>query len=516
MGQPYSSNQTVHPTCVNSEQAYEELVRLSREETLLASCLDLLEWDEEVCMPRRGVEHRAEQRALLAGLVHDRGTDPRYEELLTALDGSALVSDPESPAAVNVREIRRAYDRERRMPRRLVEEWARVTAMSQQTWAEARRQDDYAAFAPWLERIVALAREKADAVGYDGVRYDALVEDHEPGMTTDRLTALFAQLEARLVPLVDALRDEPAPVPRHVLARQFPVDRQKLFADSVTAALGLDLEGGRLDVSQHPFCTQIGPGDIRIALRYDSRNFASGCFALLHELGHALYDQGLDARHYGTPMGEPASLGVHESQSRLWENLVGRSEGFWRHFYPQLRSAFHDSLHDVSLETFRRVVNHVAPSVVRVNADEVTYDLHVKIRFELELALLSGDLRAAELPGAWGELYERHLGVRPRNDRLGCLQDIHWAEGLIGYFPTYTLGNVYAAQLFAAADRAVGPLEESFARGDFAPLREWLGEHVHRHGMRWPVATLVERASGKSPDPADLVESLTRRYRPAS
>jgi carboxypeptidase Taq len=205
-------------------------------------------------------------------------------------------------------------------------------------------------------------------------------------------------------------------------------------------------------------------------------------------------------------------MGMHESQSRLWENLVGRSEGFWRHFYPQLRSAFHDSLHDVSLETFRRVVNHVAPSVVRVNADEVTYDLHIKIRFELELALLSGDLRAEELPGAWGESYERHLGVRPKNDRVGCLQDIHWSEGLIGYFPTYTLGNVYAAQLFAAADKEIGPMEEQFARGDFTPLRTWLGEHVHRHVMRWPVATLVERATWKEPDPTDLVESLARRY----
>jgi carboxypeptidase Taq len=256
----------------------------------------------------------------------------------------------------------------------------------------------------------------------------------------------------------------------------------------------------------------IGPGDVRIALRYHARDFAQGFFALLHELGHALYDQGLDAAHYGMPMGEAASLGVHESQSRLWENLVGRSEGFWRHFYPQLRGTFHESLHDISLETFRRVVNHVAPGPIRINADEVSYDLHIKIRFDLELALLSGDLRAADLPGAWGELYERYLGVRPEDDRSGCLQDIHWADGLIGYFPTYTLGNVYAAQLFAAAERVVGPLEESFARGEFGPLREWLREHVHRHGMRWPVATLVERATGEGPNPVFLVESLRRRY----
>src|SRR5258705_5481608 len=339
------------PTChrplptahfVNPEHAYEEMVRLSREEALLASCLELLEWDEEVCMPRNAVEHRAEQRALLAGLAHDRETDPRYEELLSAVEGSSLVTDPESAAAVNVREIRRAFDKERRMPRRLVEEWARVTAVAQQTWVQARQNDDYASFAPWLDRIFALARESADAVGYEGVRYDALLDDYEPGMTTDRLTALFAQLQLELVPLVAAMRSAP-PEAHHVLARAFPVELQKLFAEAAATALGFDMHGGRLDVAQHPFCTAIGPRDVRIALRYDPRDVTQGFFSLMHELGHALYDQGLDARHYGTPMGDAASLGLHESQSRMWENLVARSEGFWQHFYPRLRSTFHES-----------------------------------------------------------------------------------------------------------------------------------------------------------------------------
>ncbi|HEX7981119.1 MAG TPA: carboxypeptidase M32, partial [Gemmatimonadaceae bacterium] len=398
------------------EHAYEEMIRLSREEAVLASCLELLEWDEEVCMPRNAVEHRAEQRALLAGLVHDRETDPRYEELLVTVEGSSIVADPESASVVNVREIRRAFDKERRIPRRLAEEWARVTAMAQQAWAEARKEDDYASFAPWLDRIFTLARERADAVGYEGARYDALLDDYEPGMTTDRVTALFAQLQAELVPLVAAVRAAPA-APRVVLAREFPVERQKLFVEAAANALGFDLHGGRLDLAQHPFCTAIGPGDVRIALRYDPRDVTQGFFSMMHELGHALYDQGLDATHYGTPMGDAASLGVHESQSRMWENLVGRSDGFWQHFYPRLRSTFNESLNDVAMETFRREVNQVEPGPIRVNADEVTYNLHITIRFELELALLSGDLRAAELPGAWNELYERHLGVRPANDR---------------------------------------------------------------------------------------------------
>src|SRR5215204_6482850 len=288
---------------VNPDQAYAELMRLSRDETVLSSCLDVLQWDEEVCMPRGGVGHRAEQMALLAGLAHDRGTNQRYDELLGAIEGSSLVADAESSEAVNVRELRRGYDRERRLPRRLVEESARVTAIASQAWSDARKRDEFKAFAPWLDRIFALAREEADAVGYIGARYDALLDDYEPGMATDGLSDLFARLRAELVPLVDSLRGEPAPAPRHVLAREFPLERQRLFVEGVAAALGFDLECGRLDVGRQPFCTSIGPGDVRIALRYYPRNFARGFFALLHEVGHALYDQGLDAAHYGTPMG---------------------------------------------------------------------------------------------------------------------------------------------------------------------------------------------------------------------
>jgi carboxypeptidase Taq len=501
---------------VNPDQAYTELVRLSRDETVLSSCLDLLEWDEEVYMPRGGVENRAEQMALVAGLVHDRGADPRYDELLSCIEGSPLVQDPESPQAVNVRELRREYDRERRMPRRLVEESARVTAMGSQAWADARKRDEFESFAPWLDRIFALAREEADAVGHNGTRYDALVDDYEPAVTTEQLSALFAGLEKELLPLLDSLRDAPAAAPAHVLAREFPLDRQRLVVETVAVALGFDFESGRIDLANHPFCTSIGPGDVRLGLRYYPRNFARGFFALLHEVGHALYEQGLDPSHFGTPMGKAASLGLHESQSRLWENLVGRTLGFWRHFYPQVQSIFHEALHDVSLDTFRRVINQVTPGMIRVQADEVTYNLHIIIRFELERALIDGDLRAADLPGAWAERYARYLGVTPKNDRTGCLQDGHWGEGLIGYFPTYTLGNVYAAQLFEAAERAIGPLEDAFAAGEFRPLREWLGENVHRHGQRYAVAELIGRATGSAPDPSALIKSLDRRYRAAS
>ena len=478
----------------------------------MSSSLALLQWDAEICMPRGGVTHRGEQMALIAGLVHDRATDPRLAELLADVEGSPVVSDPESAAAVNVRELRRDFDRETRLPRRLVEEMARVSALASQAWSEARDRDDFASFAPFLEQQFELAREKADAIGYEETRYDALLDDYEQGMTTAQLSVLFARLADELVPLLESLRDRGAPRSVTAIDRDFPADRQRTFSESVAARLGFDLECGRFDLGPHPFCTMIGTGDVRIASRYKPRNFASGFLGVLHETGHALYEQGLDPAHYGTPMGDAVSLGIHESQSRLWENLVGRSRGFWTHFYPELLNAFPGLLDDISMDAFRGAMNGVEPGLIRVDADEVTYNLHIVIRFEIERALLSGDLPATGVPAAWGELYRKYLGITPDNDRNGCLQDIHWSEGLIAYFPTYTLGNVYAAQLFDAAERAVGPLEESFAAGDFHALREWLAVNIHRHGKRYMAPALIERVTGMPPDPSALVASLSSRY----
>lgn len=497
---------------MNSQQAYAELIRLSREETLLASCADVLEWDEEVFLPANAVKHRSEQLAFLAGLLHDRATDPRYDHLLNIVEGSSLTSDPGSSASVNVRELRRGYDRDRRMPRKLVEESARVTALASKAWIQAKRKNDFKSFAPWLDRIFQLAREEADAAGHNGTRYDALLDDYEPGITTEMLSSLFKRLGDELTPLVASLSGRSGRISSRLGAKKFSLDKQRIFSQSIAAALGFDLDGARFDTGQHPFCTAIGPGDVRIALRFDSNDFTRGLFTLLHEVGHALYDQGLDPEHYGTPMGEAVSLGVHESQSRLWENQVGRSEGFWRHFYPSLQQIFPKGLRDTSMEMFRRTINRVEPGTVRVQADEVTYNMHIVIRFELERALLSGDLVVSDLPGAWAELYQRYLGVTPEDDRDGCLQDVHWAEGLIGYFPTYALGNVYAAQLFAAAEHDIGPLDERFAQGDFRSLKLWLNDKVHRHGMRYRAGELIERATGNAPDPSALIASLSHRY----
>jgi len=450
--------------------------------------------------------------ALLAGMTHDRATDPRIGELLATVESSALMTNVESSEAVNVREIRRCYHRATKLPRRLIQELARVTTLAHHEWAFARRDADFARFRPWLDKIVNLKRREAEALGYPDSPYDALLDEYEPGAKSRELAVLFAALRQELVPLVNAVADSPRKADSSILHREYPLERQRTFGEATAAALGFDFQRGRLDSAAHPFSIGIGPGDCRITTRYNPHDFTDAFFTILHETGHALYEQGLDPAHHGTPMGEAPSLGLHESQARLWENTVGRSYAFWRHFFPLAQRAFPDSLANVALDAFHFAVNHVQPSLVRVQADEVTYNLHILIRFELEQALLAGDLEPAGVPAAWSEAYNRYLGVAPSNDAEGCLQDGHWACGLFGYFPTYTLGNVFAAQLYAAACSELGDLSDSFSRGEFGLLLRWLRQKVHGQGGRYPAVRLIERLTGSAPDHRPLVSGLRNKY----
>jgi carboxypeptidase Taq len=497
---------------MHAREAYDELMRWTRREALLASCAELLGWDELTYMPRRGGAHRAEQMALLAGMLHQWGTDPYLGELLAAVEGSSLIADPAAPEAVNTREVRRIYDRQTRLPRSLIEEAARVTSIAQQEWEVARAQADFARLRPWLEKVVAIRRREGELLGRGNGPYDALLQDYEPGATGADIARFFEALRGDLVDLVGTLAAVPGRRDHAVLRREYPADRQRLFGERVASAVGFDFQRGRLDTAVHPFCASMGPGDCRLTTRYSRNDFSDAFFAVLHEVGHGLYEQGLDPIHWGTPMGEPPSLGLHESQSRLWENQVGRSRAFWRHFFPQAQEAFSQALGDVSEEGFYRAVNHVEASTNRVRADEVTYNLHILIRFELEQALVSGDLAVAELPAAWNEAYRRTLGVTPANDAEGCLQDGHWPAGQIGYFPTYTLGSLFAAQLFARAAADLGDLDAQMARGDFEGLRGWLATHVYRQGGRYPAGVLLARATGLPPDHQPLVAALRRKY----
>jgi carboxypeptidase Taq len=494
------------------QAAYDELLRQARAESLLESCTALLGWDELTYMPPGGVTSRANLLSYLAGLQHDRATDPRRGELLAALGDSELLADPHSAPAVNVREIRRSYRRLTRMPKALVEELARVTPLAQQQWATSRQEADFSSFRPWLEKIVTLKRQEAECLGYEKEPYDALLEDYEPGLTSQQVAQLFGALRQELTPLLAAITQSRRRPKVAVLRRTFPLDSQRSFGMEVAIALGFDFQRGRVDTAVHPFSTHIAPGDCRIAIRYSSNNFVDAFFALLHEVGHGLYEQGLDPEHEGTPLGTAVSLALHESQSRLWENLVGRSLPFWRYFYPRARQAFPDALGKVSLNEFFLAINRVEPSLNRVQADEVTYNLHILIRFELEKALLSGDLQVADLSAAWNESYRKYLGIVPDDDAEGCLQDGHWSEGLMGYFPTYTLGNLFAAQLYTQAQKELGNLDTLFSQGDFLPLLDWLRGKIYRQGSRYEPAQLIQRVTGSPPDHRPFMETLREKY----
>ena len=495
-----------------NEAIYPLVCEQSRETALLASIENVLEWDERTKMPPAGGEYRAEQAAYLSGLVHQKQTAPQVGEWLDQLLDSPLAADPHSDSGAVIVNLKRDYDKKTRLPQALVEELTRTGVRGQQGWAEARQASDFAKFQPLLEQMVALKRQEAAALGYDATPYDPLLDDYEPGESTANVTRVLAELRDALTPLVQAIGESSQRPEVSILSRSYPVAAQESFGKQVAAQIGFDFRAGRLDVTDHPFCTGLGPGDVRITTRYDEHAFSDALFGILHEAGHGIYDQGLPREYFGLPTGEAVSLGIHESQSRMWENQVGRGQAFWEHFFPQARAAFSDSLGDVELPAFYAAINDVRPSLIRVEADEVTYNLHILIRFELERALLEDDLSVGDLPTAWNEKYASYLGIRPTNDAEGVLQDVHWSAGLFGYFPTYALGNLYAAQFFAQAKRDLGDLESAFRRGDFSPLRDWLRRHIHSQGRRYTAAQLVERVTGAPLTHEALIDHLTGKF----
>ncbi len=496
---------------MTADDAYQWLSQNSRETAHFKSIESLLAWDQRTQVPPKGHAHRHAQFALLAKWIHARQTDPRVAEKLAAVAASPLVRDPGSVAAVNVREWRRDYDRAVRIPADLAVALAQASAEGETAWEQARPQNDWLGFKPYLERILILKREQAAALGYAREPYDALLEDYEPGETAAGLEPVFAQLKAALIYLLEAIRGSARAPLAGVLRQLFPLEAQERFSRAVLARLGYDFAAGRLDPTAHPFSTAIGPGDVRITTRYHDHDFSMAFFSALHEAGHALYAQGLPEEHWGTPMGKAISLGIHESQSRLWENLVGRSRGFWQFFYPAARETF-PSLAPVGPEAFYFAVNEVKPDLIRTEADEVTYNLHILFRFELERALLKGDLKVADLPEAWNDRMQALLGLTPPDPGQGVLQDVHWSAGHLGYFPTYTLGNLYAAQFFARAETELGSLDEAFVQGSFAPLLTWLREKIHRQGRRYWPRQLVQMVTGEELQPQYLIGYLYEKF----
>jgi carboxypeptidase Taq len=496
---------------------FDEVCQYVRQSALLATISAVLDWDERTMMPAANAEHRADQTTLLSGMIHQRWTDETFVAKVSELAAGPLAADPaatgpEGETAVTLRRLKRLIDKKVKLPRSLVEELARTAVLGQSAWEQARRENNFAHFRPWLVKTYELKRQQAAALGYRQSPYDALLDDYEPEELTANVARVLTDLREQLVPLAAAIRDAARRPDTSLLSRNYAIDVQESFGKEAAAAIGFDFTRGRLDVTAHPFCTTLGPHDCRITTRYDGQFFNAAFFGILHEAGHGIYEQGLPPERFGLPLGEAVSLGIHESQSRLWENLVGRSRAFWQHFYAAAQKRFPAALGNARLDDFYFAVNDVRPSLIRVEADEATYNLHILIRFELEQALLSGDLPAADAPAAWNDKYRQYLGIAADRDADGVLQDVHWSAGLVGYFPTYTLGNLYASQFFAAADQELGGLHAQFARGEFQPLRHWLREKIHRHGQRYSSAELVKRVTGKELSSAPLLAHLRNKY----
>lgn len=456
----------------------------------------VLDWDQQTYMPPGGVGPRAEQKAVISKLSHEMFVDPKIGMLLdrAAEEVGDLTVDTDEAALVRV--TRRDWDKATKLPTELVEEFTRVTALAQEEWAKARAANDYAAFAPWLEKILDLTRRTADALGYEDRLYDALLDQYEPGLTSRELDRIFGEVKEQTIPLARAIFERVEKVDASVLHREYDEEKQKVFAEEILQQCGFDFTRGRQDRSVHPFCTNFSKHDVRLTTRYDRNFLPMALFGSLHEMGHGLYEQGSADELDGTPLAGGTSLGVHESQSRLWENLVGRSRPFWTRYFPKLVETFPESLAGVPLETFYRAINRVAPSLIRVEADEVTYNLHIIIRYEMEVELLEGRLSVADAPEAWNARMKEYLGLVPPTNAEGILQDVHWSIGIMGYFPTYSLGNILSVQLFDQALAAHPTIPDEIQHGEFATLLDWLRTNVHRHGRKYLPTDLVQRVTG--------------------
>lgn len=496
------------------QKQYEAVRQHVIETNYLNSTVGLLAWDERTGMPAANASYRAEQMTLLSGMVHERSTDLQFGQQLTELAKSELTADPTSDSAVTILRLKRAYDKSVKLPKRLVEELTRAAVLGQSQWQKSRADDDFASFAPCLKTILKLKKEQAEVLGYEDSIYDPLLDDFEPEMKTAQVREVLEGLRKELVPLVAQIADSDRQPDISILTRSFPADRQKQFVHDVAQQIGFDFNRGLLAETTHPFCIDLGPDDCRINTRYMENFLPGGLFGTIHEAGHGIYEQGLQSDTYGLPLASYASLGIHESQSRMWENLVGRSRPFWKYFFPKAQTVFPESLGDVTLDDFYAAVNAVRPSLIRVEADEATYNLHILIRFELEIDLMEDRLTVDDLPEAWNQKYQDYLGITPPNAAEGVLQDVHWSGAMIGYFSTYTLGNLYAAQFFEKAEEAIGPLDNQFADGQFSQLKSWLNEKIHSQGQRYWAAELCQQVTDQPLSHEPFIRYLRNKLSP--
>ncbi|HLJ68406.1 MAG TPA: carboxypeptidase M32 [Chloroflexota bacterium] len=474
--------------------------------------IGVLGWDQQTYMPPAGARARAEQMATLGQISHDLFISEETGELLQAAAEDVRDLPYESDEASLVRVSMRDYQQRRKIPAELVAEITRHGSTAYAVWTQARREDDYDAFAPYLQKTVEYSRQVAELLGYEEQLYDALLDQFEPGMTTSQVLKLFDELKQTLVPLVQRIADGAARIDDSFLHQDADEAKQETFGKMVAERYGYDFNRGRLDRTVHPFETAFSRDDVRITTRYEPNLFTSALFSTLHETGHALYEQGVGENLEGTILARGTSLGVHESQSRMWENVIGRSRDFWEQFYPVLQQTFPAQLAEVDLERFYRAVNKVEPSLIRIEADEVTYNLHIMLRLEMELGLLSGEVTVQDAPHIWNEKMQSYLGVTPPTNALGILQDVHWSNGIMGYFTTYSLGNILSLQFFEKAVEARPEIPQEIRRGSFDSLRGWLTENVYRHGRKFTPVELVKRATGGEIRTAPYLNYLQTKF----
>lgn len=475
----------------NTHTSYQEYRHITQQAADLNGAAALLQWDQETYMPPKGAAFRAQQLATLAGQAHELLTSETYGNLLKDLSAAELTED----AAANVRLSLEDYEKNKKLSRDFVTRLSVATSKGYEAWMAARKQKDFAVFAPALSEIITLKKEEATLYGYETHPYDALLDDYEKGASVAMLDPIFEAVKTRLRPLIDAIAARPQ-VSDTIFRQPYPTALQFEVSKRILADMGFDFEAGRQDYSEHPFTTSFSPDDVRLTTRADENDIANLLWSSIHEGGHGLYEQGLPAAQYGLPLGQPASLSIHESQSRIWENNVGRSLPFMRYLLPLLQHYFPEIPGKSTPEELYHAANQVKPSLIRTEADELTYHFHVLIRYELEKALISGSLSVQDLPQVWNDSYEKQLGIRPKNDLEGVLQDIHWSHGSFGYFPTYSLGSFYAAQFWAQLQQDISQTNEKIAAGQFTDLTIWLREHVYKYGRQYRSEALCRRATG--------------------
>ncbi len=480
----------------------------ARELAVINSSAAVIGWDQETYLPPAAAQHRADQLAWLSSRAHELATSDAWKKDLESAEAADAGGDPKLTA--NLRELRREFDRATKLPVELVARDSVASSLAKHAWANARERSDFASFAPHLETLLGIAREKADLWGYTGEPYDALLDGYERATSTAAVASLFDAMRPAVREIAARAVENSAARSPSLPDGPYPVAAQQQFNARVAESIGFDFTAGRIDTTTHPFCTTLGPRDVRLTTRYMETDFTSSLFGVLHEAGHGLYEQGLPAEDFGLPSGSAVSLGIHESQSRLWENHVGRSRTFWEKWYPTAQESF-PQLAGFPLVKFLNYLWRAEFSPIRVEADEATYDLHILLRFELERRMVSGDLAVADVPAAWNESFRELFGFAPKDDRHGCLQDIHWSMGGLGYFATYTLGNINSAQLFAAA-RKDPTIAAAIDRADYLLLLEWLQKSVHTHGATLDPAELIRQATGSTPSTDAYLTHLQSRY----